>query len=239
MPGNEDRRDIGCAELQRRLLVDPFDPDPALLLHRQRCARCARAAGEAMLFESALHRVLAVDPTPGLARRIVAEQRRRANRRIAAAAGLLASRGLAAWVGYWVRGWAQPAPTLAQRVREHIECESPHLHQHADLSNAQVAAVLRQLGGNLVISLGRVDFAGICPMHPGLVAHLVVEGAEGPVSVLFMPGEYLEGPQTVRSRALQGMLVPTAYGSLAVVGGPGEPVEAFVKRIGASVTWSR
>ncbi len=238
MPENHDKPDVDCAELSRRLLIDPFDPDAALLRHRTRCARCDRAARKALAFEMALRQALAVDPPPGLGTRIGAARRRHATRRLAAAAGLAVSLGLAGWLGYGLRGWLEPAPTLAQLVREHIEREAPHLGERGNLTDAQVAAVLHQVGGELVVSLGRVDFAGLCPMRRALSAHLVIEGARGPVTLLFMPGEHLDGPQPVRSEALQGLVVPTAYGSLAVVGGRGEPVERLIKRIGDSVTWS-
>ncbi len=156
---------------------------------------------------------------------------------MAAGAGLLLSLGVAGWLGYGLRGWNEPAPTLADVVREHIEREAPHLREHGHLSDAQVAAVLRQVGGDLMASLGQVDFAGLCPMRRALGAHLVIAGSRGPVTVLFMPGEHLQTAQQIRSDHLRGRVVPTRYGSLAVVGVPGERLDSLIERVEGSVSW--
>ncbi|MEE9595355.1 MAG: hypothetical protein V3V96_01140, partial [Acidiferrobacterales bacterium] len=66
---------------------------------------------------------------------------------------------------------------------------------------------------------------------------LIVQGAVGPVTILLMPGVYIEGARDLYSRELNGIVVPTTTGSMAIVGEPGEPLHDMEQRMRAAVTW--
>ena len=67
--------------------------------------------------------------------------------------------------------------------------------------------------------------------------HMVVPGQQGPITVLIMPGEYLMQAQQVRSPRFFGVIVPTVYGSMAVVGEKLEPVEEVVEKMQRAIIW--
>jgi hypothetical protein len=66
---------------------------------------------------------------------------------------------------------------------------------------------------------------------------MVVPGKRGPITVLIMPGEYLMQPRQVRSSRFSGVIVPTVYGSMAVVGEKLEPVEKVVEKMRRTIIW--
>ena len=51
---------------------------------------------------------------------------------------------------------------------------------------------------------------------------MVLNGSKGPVIVLPMPKEFVSKRVTIESKKLEGMILPTRNGSMAVVGQHGE-----------------
>jgi hypothetical protein len=225
---------IDCREFRRRLLIDPYDPDPRLRRHREQCAACDRAANEALAFEAALRRALSVSPPRGLANRIKAAAGRHRPARPGAGAAAVALLALAVWVGV---GVFPTEPELSTVVARHIEAEEEHLHARHAVGPSQLADLLAPLGGELTGRLGQVHFAELCVIRDARGAHLVVKGRRGPVTVLFMPGESPGRARSVSTGRLRGMIVPTAYGSLAVVGEPGEPIREWAEEAQRAVRW--
>jgi hypothetical protein len=59
----------------------------------------------------------------------------------------------------------------------------------------------------------------------------------GPVTVFFMPGEMADTTMPVASARFNGQIVPTRWGSIAVVGEAGEAVDGLGERLAAAVRW--
>jgi len=237
MSEHDPSHQIDCLAHRRRLLIDPRDDDPALARHRARCASCADAAREALAFEATLAHALEVPPPPDMQGRIAAARRAQVGRRLALAAAWVLSVGIAAWLGYGVGDRRAAEPDLAQVVIRHIRAEAVALQADDGIPADRLGALFARLGGDLMGDLGRVRFAGLCLIRRGEGIHLVVKGRQGPVTLLFMPGEHLEAALEIRDSGLQGWLVPTEYGSLAVVGKTGEVVERLIDRALDRVHW--
>ena len=62
-------------------------------------------------------------------------------------------------------------------------------------------------------------------------------GQMGPITVFFMPGEMTESSMPVSSTRFSGKILPTAWGSIAVVGENGEPLDGLGERLAAAVRW--
>ena len=68
-------------------------------------------------------------------------------------------------------------------------------------------------------------------------AHLVFSETAGPVPVLIMPGERTAAAERIDSRGFTGVVVPTEYGSLAVIGEAPESVEPVLLRVQEVLVW--
>ena len=84
---------------------------------------------------------------------------------------------------------------------------------------------------------------GRCPRScPGVMearsrGPRVVPGRQGPVTVLIMPGEHRMKREQVSSFRFSGVIVPTDYGSMAVVGERLESVEHIVDKMKQAIVW--
>jgi hypothetical protein len=237
MSQREPTSEVDCREHRHRLLIDPRDGDPALARHRSVCPQCAQTYREAQSFEAALRQAIEVAAPRQLVRHIQSMPTRLATRRVAVAAAWLLLAGAAGWLGYGVLEHRGPAPQLAEVVVEHIRNEEVHVHARERVRVDRLVALFEQLGGELMADPGPVRFAGLCVIRGNEGAHLVLKGRRGPVTLLFMPGERLTAAQEIRSEGLHGWILPTEYGSLAVVGEPGEALEALLEQVRRSLQW--
>ncbi len=230
---------MNCEEVQRKLLEDPECRDPELLAHAAHCAACAGERERALAFERRLRASMEIEPPAGLEARLKAAEPkpgRRGLNRLAAAAALLLTLGTGYWLG---SGW-WPAPgqqRLAGTVLEHIRAEVHYLEARQALPAAELSALLDQFGAHLSGDLGPVYHASRCPLNGREGVHLVLAGRRGPVTVLLLPGVGLSEPQAVASDHYTGVLLPAAFGTMAVVGGPGEMVDPLVQRLRQTLVW--
>lgn len=67
--------------------------------------------------------------------------------------------------------------------------------------------------------------------------HLVFDGGKGPVIVLLLPREFISKPIAVRSEKVQGVILPTRNGSMALVGQNGEQLQQIAQKIRQAVSW--
>jgi len=233
---------MDCAEFRRRLLQDPLAGDPALEAHERACPDCAGFARRARADEHRLRAALRVSPPPDLAERVgraLAEEQ--AGRRPRAALPLGLTAGILLLLGALLVPAPGPVPgqgqALAAAVLEHLQRETEHLEAAGPVAGTRVAALFGRFGARLEAGLGRVNFAAECPMRRGTGVHLVLPGSLGPVTVLFMPGDTPLEVLPVRSGRFQGRVTPTLWGSIAVIGPPGEPLEGLETRVRRAVRW--
>lgn len=235
---------MDCLTFRRQLLEDPTRHDPALGDHQHHCPACAGFARSLRADEARLHDALNVPPPAALAERIQLSVSldvppiRRSNRRwlAVAASGLLAI-GAASW------GWlhfSHPYQDLSleRSVMHHVADEVAHLYEPGPAPTDDLQQVFARFGASVSPDeLGRVNFAGICAMRGGNGVHLVVQGEQGPVTVFFMPGEKAREELTLHSARFAGLIEPTTWGSIAVVGEQGENLRPVLQRVRQAVRW--
>ena len=238
---------MNCLEFRRTLLEDPGCKTPPFLEHAQQCPVCQREYDRAQGFEASLRDALRVEPPPDLAQRILDAQRARTpaspaprGRKAWAVSGAIAATlALAVGIAMLRPGGSEPpADGLEANVLHHVQDELPHLHEVQEVSPQQLAKLIESLGGRLKQPLQQVNFAGKCQMrrYPG--AHLVLVGRKGPVTVLIMPGERIASLRHFSSQRFEGELVPTDYGSLAVIGEKGEDTASIAATVSRDIAWS-
>ena len=230
---------MNCLAFRRAMSVRPGTEDLEVLAHRRACADCNGFARRQAALERTLSEAVRIPVPDGLASRVLVahgvglEARRRVQRRRVRLA-FVASVSLGLAISWLVLG---PEP-LDHAVVAHIEGERSHLADRRDLSPDEVNQVLAPLGISVTTGVGRVHYAGTCPIRKHLGAHLVLEGEKGPVTVLFMPGEPVGRRQMFQDGKYRGIIVPSAEGSIAMVGQPGEALDAVERRLGLSVRFA-
>ena len=234
---------MNCLQFRRDLLSDPFAADPELLAHEDGCPACAGFARELRAQEVKMRSLLQdVSPPPGLAERIQLaagfEHRAEARRRwwYSAAAGVLMAIGIS-MISLWNITLERGNIALAQSVLHHIDDEAHHLREAGPAAAGRVQRVFERFGAELAGDIGPVNFAAECLMRKRNGVHLVVPGKVGAITVFFMPGEMTAGVSEVKSERFNGRILPTAWGSIAVVGETGEALEGLGERLVAAVRW--
>ncbi len=236
---------MNCLEFRRKLLIEPRSRDKEFADHASSCPECAGEAEQAHRFEDRLHAALDVPRPVGLESRIISARSGATERGLsgfgsrwlALAAGTLLAIGLAGWMGYkWEHYFGVPSG-LEMAVVNHINDELDHLHVDQDARPENLEFLLSQFGAGIEGDIGRVSFVTRCNIGRRSGVHMVVPGQQGPITVLIMPGEYLMQPRQVRSSRFSGVIVPTVYGSMAVVGEKLEPVEKVVEKMRRTIIW--
>ncbi len=220
---------MNCFEFRRHLTIDPRSQDANLLQHKRECPACAAFAAQQARFEERLTEALRVEVPAELHAHLVLNQSLHQSRRIrtlAIAATVLLTVTLA--VGWWLRPFS---PSLDQTVIAHIDEERDLLTLLDRVPDTTVAHLSQTVGMPLQGNVGEVRHAGICTIGKHRSGHLVLAGTKGPVTVLLLPGEPVVRRKSLEGGGLQGILVPTGTGSMAIVGEPGEALDKVEQRL--------
>ncbi len=209
---------ISCSEFRRQLLAEPNSASPLLREHRKSCEACAAYAVKLERFEGKLKQALNVDVAARPADNVVQLAARRpptaARRWLALAASIVGGIGIATflWIG-------SSRSSLAAAVVAHMRHE-PNAWEPTDkmAPAPEVAEVLKDAHVTLTGSMSRVSYAMSCLFRLHHVPHLVVQTANGPVTVMVLVHESVDKAQRFSESGYQGMLVPVpGHGSLAVI----------------------
>ncbi len=151
--------------------------------------------------------------------------------------GLAASALLAATL--IVALWPSPRSTaLADDVFEHLHHEPESwVRTDAALPSFTVSRVMQSVASGLDDRVGMVTYATICPFRGRNVPHLVVQGTEGPVMLLFLENEFVEASMPIDEEGYRGVIVPVDGGSVAIVGTDKEPIHRIRKLMAETVKW--
>jgi hypothetical protein len=154
----------------------------------------------------------------------------------AVAASMLLAAGL--WLGLQGRPATDVSP-LGAEIVAHILHEPASLAVTASTVPAQeFDEVLRRGRAGLTQPVGSVSYAKLCPFRGEMVAHFVVQGEKGPVTVMLLPHEEVNGPTPIDEEGFVGTIVPMeGGGSAAIVGTPDEDIEIIRDRLQQAVRW--
>jgi hypothetical protein len=235
---------MDCLTFRRQLLEDPSREDAVLASHEASCAPCAVFARSLRADEAKLHDLLNIDPPSELAERIQLavsfgpEPARTSPSRwlaIAASGLLVVSAATLGWLNFHK---PYEELSLERSVLHHVADETRHLYDPGPADDDKLHDVFARFGASVrKEDLGQVSFAGICMMRRDKGVHLVLRGEHGPVTVFFMPGEQASKPMELGSERFAGIIEPTTWGSIAVVGEQGEKLAPVLARVRQAVSW--
>lgn len=226
---------MNCLELRRRVGAEPFTEDAEAAAHAGECAGCARYRQEMQAMDGVLARAMRIraEPEPLARRKPSAGMGPRARRRwLAMAASLVAGVLIAGtlWLSY-------PEPSLAREVIGHALHEPGSWTTERAVGEALLEEVLGPSRIRLRPGAGTVTYARRCFFEGHWVPHLVVQTAQGPVTVLMLTHREVDAATRVEEQGFAGVVLPAPRGSVAVVGQEPAGLEAVAGQVFAAVDW--
>jgi hypothetical protein len=214
-----------CREARLAIGGDPHELSPELKEHLATCAACTRFRAETLALDGRLRAALELP---------LAEFRKPAVqpvRRFALAASVVLAMIIGG--GVWL---LRPQPALAGDVLEHVKHEAGSWDAHEPLTAPELADVLRTAGVQFDSSMP-VVYAMACPFHGRLVPHLVVQTADGPLTVMLLAHEKVTVRQEFSEGGYHGVLLPAGEGSVAVLARDGNVPDAAAEKLVSGVRW--
>ena len=214
-----------CRHARLHIGADPQRLPPEVQAHVAGCADCGRFRDETLALDGRLHAALELPLARFRKPAVVAP------RRLALAASVVLALLLVG--GVWL---LRPEPALAGELIEHVTHEAGSWDQQQWLPASAVAEVLHQAGVQFNTSLP-VVYAMACPFHGRRIPHLVVQTANGPLTVMLLADEKVATRTEFSEHGLHGVLLPAGSGSVAVLSRGGAVPEGMAGEIVSGVRW--
>lgn len=242
-----------CEDYREAFLADPSESFAGGSAHTDRCAACRRYRNEVRQLDKRIAAALAIDVPPlrkpELPRlsTISAEEappkklRRLKQARLSAWLGLAASFVVAAILGSYMLAPDEARPTIAEQVIAHMDHEQASREVTSEAVPDQV--LTRVLGPNassVAPRLPLITYARSCVINERVVPHLVVQGEHGPITLILMPDESIDGPIPLSGENVHGAIVPVGTGSIAIIGerpNQADEISRMGQRLAGSVRW--
>jgi hypothetical protein len=218
-----------CDEARLQIGADPGAVSPGLEEHLRACAACATFRDEMLTLDADIRRALQ-QPPPASARR----PRRPGTpwQQWALAAGVLLA--ITAMLGVWL---LRPSDSLARDVVAHVQAEPDSWLARQHVSSGEIAASLRGAGVELEITSDRITYAQSCWFRGHYVPHLVVQTAQGPVTVMILRHEHVPARRSFHESGMSGVIVPAGAGSIAVLGRGGGNLDTVAGQMQGVIHW--
>lgn len=224
----------------------PFD-DGALSADERAAAKAFRAEMQAL--DEKIARALAIDvpelvmpDLPSLDENSnVVNMPFRHKRRLTTPAwiGIAASFAIVAILGVRFLGEETVYPSLADEVIAHLDHE-PYALEVTDtpVAERRLTNVVKRSGAEIDSDVGLITYAQSCIINGKTVPHLVIQGKLGPITLLLMPDEMVDGAVPLSGESINGVILPVGDGSIAIIGEREENLSEIEQRVVDSVTWS-
>ena len=236
---------MNCEEYRQAIAAEPsFDGGAG---HLSECADCQAYRRDMLALDDRISRALAIDVPPldmpelptidADSDKVVALPARRISPPVWMA--MAATVVLAVFVGFRMTGIGDDYDSLADQLLAHMDHE-PYALRVTDepVSDARLTRVVPASVARLDHSAGLITYAQNCRINGRDVPHLVIQGERGPVTVLLMPHEMVDGPQSITGQSVNGVILPVGDGSIAIFGEREESLQQIQRKILDSVTWS-
>ncbi len=240
---------MNCEEYRQAIATDPSLEDDAG--HVAACAACTEYKAEMLALNDSIAMALAIDvpelqlpdlpPVSAEEDKVVSlVSRRKRTFAMPTWIGIAAGFALAAIVGVqFLANDSLSDQALADEILAHIDHE-PWAMQVTDVSvpAERVSRVMAANGGTMQPDIGLVSYAQNCIINGNTIPHLVIQGRNGPVTLLLMPEEMVSMPVSLDGERINGVILPLGDGSIAIVGEREIDLEEIRERVVNSVEWS-
>jgi hypothetical protein len=214
-----------CRHVRLAVGADPQHLPPEVEVHLAGCEECRKFRDETLALDGRLRAALEL-PLP--------EFRRRAPpaRRYALAASVVVALLVAG--GAWL---FRPESALAGEVVAHVEEEADSWSAHEQMPAESIAAVLGAAGVAFDAHTPIV-YAAPCLFRGRRIAHLVVQTAHGPLTVMLLPHVRVAQREKFSEDGLNGILLPAGQGSVAVLARGAKVETTDAEAMVSAVRWA-
>lgn len=131
---------------------------------------------------------------------------------------------------------------LANEIFGHIYMEEPYYGDGRVLTNSEVNASMFPLFGAIALTSEDADnlevtFAKDCLIAKQRSMHLVIKGEKGPVNLMMIPSQIVEGEVKIADSHFNGLITSASGGTLVVVGNKQEAIAQYRDRMASSLAW--
>jgi hypothetical protein len=219
---------VDCRHARLHIGADPHALPSEVEAHVATCTDCRRYREETLMLDG---RVRAALEMPLAAFRAAGPAQTPRMRRYALAASIALGVFLAA--GFWL---LKPQPALAGELVEHVRHEAFSWDIKEPMAPADVAGVLRTAGVKFDAGMP-ILYAAPCPFRGRAIAHLVVQTANGPMTVMLLPHETVKKRGEFSEDGMRGVILPAGAGSVAVLTRGADVPAAMADEVVSSVRW--
>ncbi len=146
---------------------------------------------------------------------------------------------LGAFVGIRMFGTDTVDATLEQQLLAHLDHEPAALRvTDQAVSDRRLARVVPANVATMNHDAGLITYAKTCHINGNEIPHLVIQGDRGPVTILLMPKEKVDGARKLDGVSVQGVILPVGEGSIAIIGERDESLDRIKENVLESVNWS-
>ena len=240
---------MNCEQYREAIAADPSESFDGGALHSAECSSCTAYKAEMQALDVRISAALEIDvpeltmpelPSISDGERVVDLASRRPIRWTTPAwVGLAASVVLATVIGVRFINTGEDYGTLAEQVVAHLDYEPQALTvTDVAVSDDRLYSVVKPAIATLDRDLGLISYAMSCRINGREVPHLVVQGEQGPVTILLMPHEMIDMAIQLDGQSIEGVILPVGEGSIAIIGNRGEPIDQLRTRVTENVKWS-
>lgn len=241
---------MNCEDYREAIAADPSESFEGGAGHAVACESCSAYRAEMRALDETIAKALAIDvpelkipdlPPIGEDDNVVNLPFKRPSKISTPAwLGIAASFAIAAIIGVQFTGNGPASDQLlAEEVLAHVDHE-PWAMTVTDVSvtDAQFERVVNAGIGTMDRNLGLVSYAQSCIINGRTIPHLVIQGKDGPVTLLLMPEEMVSSPVSLTGESVNGVIMPVGDGSIAIIGEREEGLDELKQRVLDSVEWS-
>jgi hypothetical protein len=237
--------DMNCEDFKMAIAADPSATFEGAE-HAAGCTDCAAFQAEMQALDARIGKALAID-VPELSMpelppikddnvvNLPFARERKTSRWLAIAASF----ALAAVIGTQFLGEPVEYPSLAAEIVAHLDHEPQALRVTDEaVSDRRFNRVVNPSVGTMDRNVGLITYAQSCEINGKTVPHLVMQGEQGPITLLLLPDEQVDTAQAIEGDGINGVILPVGDGSIAIIGDRDEDLSEVEQQVVDSVEWS-
>ncbi len=248
---------MNCQTYRQQYTYEPSCQEEEFLSHKQACHNCLAFTKDMMQFEQSLIEAIKVEIPDGLTERILRKQFK--NKKspslltrfnewfknilylppiYAVAASLFLVITLFS-SGLWQTDIDTDTDTvlLKPEIISYIEKTPQAFETDSKVPDAELRMMFQKIGAKMTGDIGKVSFCKILTLKGYTIAHLVLSGTKGAVNVLLIPDSKITKHQNINNVKFKGIIRPTAWGNIAIIGNQEEPLEPIAKLMNDKLVW--
>ena len=236
---------MNCEQYREAIAADPTGAFEGAD-HAASCEACSAFTAEMQALDAKIARALDID-VPALTMpalppveddnvvSLPVTSRSRTQRWLAIAAAF----ALAAIIGVQFTGNQVEFESLEAEILAHLDHEPGALTvTNVAVTDERLSSVVNPSVGTMDRGVGLISYAQSCVINGKTVPHLVIQGENGPITLLLMPDEMIDVARTFMGERVNGVLIPHGGGSIAIIGGNEDDLTELERSVVDSVEWS-